>query len=190
MAAFGRDIESSKQVWSSIEGYPGDYNYRDFYRDVGFDLDYNYVRPYLHPDGARVNLGIKYHKITGETDNKDPYIRHWALEKAAYHAGNFLFNRERQAEWLFDIFKDRKPLIVAPYDAELYGHWWFEGPDWLNFLIRKTVSDQKTVRLITPMEYLKENPAARSRFLPFRAGGIKGMPRSGSKAPMTGFTAT
>jgi 1,4-alpha-glucan branching enzyme len=174
VAAFGRDIESSKQVWSSIEGYPGDYNYRDFYRDVGFDLDYNYVRPYLHPDGARVNLGIKYYKITGETDTKDPYILHWALEKAAYHAGNFLFNREKQAEWLFDIFKDRKPLIVAPYDAELYGHWWFEGPDWLNFLIRKTVNDQKTVRLTTPMEYLKENPRCQVSTPSFSSWGYKG----------------
>ena len=68
VAAFGRDIESSKQVWSSVEGYPGDYNYRDFYRDVGFDLDYEYVKPYLHPDGVRVNLGIKYHKITGRVE--------------------------------------------------------------------------------------------------------------------------
>ncbi|HYA85920.1 MAG TPA: DUF1957 domain-containing protein, partial [Nitrospirota bacterium] len=60
VAAFGRDIESSKQVWSSVEGYPGDYNYRDFYRDIGFDLDFDYVKPYLHPDGIRVHLGIKY----------------------------------------------------------------------------------------------------------------------------------
>jgi 1,4-alpha-glucan branching enzyme len=158
VAAFGRDIESSKQVWSSVEGYPGDYNYRDFYRDVGFDLDYEYVKPYLHPDGVRVNLGIKYHKITGPSNNKDPYIPHLALDRAAEHAGNFLFNREKQVEWLAGMFPEQKPVIVAPYDAELYGHWWFEGPDWINFLIRKTVCDQKTVRLITPSEYLHENP--------------------------------
>ncbi|MGE5173443.1 MAG: glycoside hydrolase family 57 protein [Betaproteobacteria bacterium] len=158
VAAFGRDIESSKQVWSSIEGYPGDYNYRDFYRDVGFDLDYDYVKPYLHHDGVRVNLGIKYYRITGASNHKEPYVRQWALDRAATHAGNFLFNREKQVEWLSGVFGDRKPIIVAPYDAELYGHWWFEGPDWINFLIRKTVYDQKTVRLITPMEYLAENP--------------------------------
>ncbi len=158
VAAFGRDIESSKQVWSSIEGYPGDYNYRDFYRDVGFDLDYDYVRPYLHDDGIRVNLGIKYYKITGKSNHKDPYIRQWALERAASHAGSFLFNREKQTEWLAGVFQDRKPIIVAPYDAELYGHWWFEGPNWIDYLIRKTVFDQKTVRLITPSEYLRENP--------------------------------
>jgi len=158
VACFGRDIESSKQVWSSVEGYPGDYNYRDFYRDVGFDLDYEYVKPYLHPDGVRVNLGIKYHKITGESNYKDPYNRQSALDRAADHAGNFLFNREKQVEWLAGSFQDRKPIILAPYDAELYGHWWFEGPDWINFLIRKTVCDQRTVRLITPSEYLEENP--------------------------------
>ncbi len=158
VAAFGRDIESSKQVWSSIEGYPGDYNYRDFYRDVGFDLDYEYVRPYINPDGVRVNLGIKYFKITGKSNQKEPYVRQGALDRAADHAGNFLFNREKQVEWLAGMFQDRKPIIVAPYDAELYGHWWFEGPDWINFLIRKTACDQKTVRLITPSEYLKENP--------------------------------
>ena len=174
VAAFGRDIESSKQVWSSIEGYPGDYNYREFYRDVGFDLDYDYVRPYLHPDGVRVNLGIKYFKITGTSNRKDPYIRHWALEKAAEHAGNFLFNRERQVEWLSDIFKNRKPIIVAPYDAELYGHWWFEGPDWINFLLRKAVFDQKTVRLITPPEYLAENPSCQIATPSTSSWGYKG----------------
>jgi 1,4-alpha-glucan branching enzyme len=158
VAAFGRDRESSKQVWSSIEGYPGDYDYRDFYRDAGFDLDFDYIRPYIHPDGIRVNLGIKYYRITGKSDHKEPYNRARALERAALHAGNFLFNREKQVEWLSGAFGDRKPIIVAPYDAELFGHWWFEGPDWINFLLRKAAFDQKTVRLITPMEYLTENP--------------------------------
>jgi 1,4-alpha-glucan branching enzyme len=174
VAAFGRDIESSKQVWSSIEGYPGDYNYREFYRDVGFDLDYDYVKPYLHPDGVRVNLGIKYYKITGTSNQKDPYIRRWALEKAAEHAGNFLFNREKQVEWLSGILKDRKPIIVAPYDAELYGHWWFEGPDWINYLIRKAAFDQKTVRLITPPEYLAENPRCQIATPSTSSWGYKG----------------
>ncbi len=174
VAAFGRDIESSKQVWSSIEGYPGDYNYRDFYRDVGFDLDYEYVKPYLHPDGIRVNLGIKYYKITGESDQKDPYIRHGALQRAAEHAGNFLFNREKQVEWLVGLFQGRKPIIVAPYDSELFGHWWFEGPNWIDYLIRKTVFDQKTTRLITPSEYLQENPKCQVAAPSLSSWGYKG----------------
>ena len=174
VAAFARDVESSKQVWSSVEGYPGDYNYRDFYRDIGFDLDFDYVKPYLHPDGIRVNLGIKYYKITGNTNFKEPYNRQWAIEKAAVHAGNFLFNRVKQIEWLSGAFQDRKPIIVAPYDAELYGHWWFEGPDWINYLIRKTVYDQKTIRLITPLEYLEENPRCQIATPSASSWGYKG----------------
>ncbi|MDD5090642.1 MAG: DUF1957 domain-containing protein, partial [Candidatus Wallbacteria bacterium] len=57
VAAFGRDSESSKSVWSAEEGYPGDYNYREFYRDVGWDLEMDYVRPYIHGD-IRGNTGI------------------------------------------------------------------------------------------------------------------------------------
>ncbi|MGE5197483.1 MAG: glycoside hydrolase family 57 protein [Deltaproteobacteria bacterium] len=156
LACFARDLESSKQVWSSIEGYPGDYYYREFYRDIGFDLDFDYIKPYIHPDGVRINLGIKYYRITGSED-KQPYNPHAADQKAAEHAGNFMFNREKQVEYLYD-FMQRKPIIVSPYDAELFGHWWYEGPHWLDFLIRKIYYDQKTIRMITPSEYLAENP--------------------------------
>ncbi|MCF6157056.1 MAG: DUF1957 domain-containing protein [wastewater metagenome] len=157
IAAFGRDGESSKEVWSSTEGYPGDFSYREFYRDIGFDLDYHYIRPYLHGDGKRSNIGIKYYRITGKTDHKEPYSVENALQKAAEHAGNFLHNREKQVEYLAGII-DRKPVIVAPYDAELFGHWWFEGPSWIHFLIRKIAFDQKTISLITPIEYLNLYP--------------------------------
>ncbi|MBC7323730.1 MAG: DUF1957 domain-containing protein, partial [Moorella sp. (in: Bacteria)] len=87
VAAFGRDAESSRQVWSAREGYPGDFDYREYYRDIGFDLDYEYIRPYIHPDGIRVSTGIKYYRITGRTNHKEPYVPAWAREKAAIHAG-------------------------------------------------------------------------------------------------------
>lgn len=157
VAALARDTESSKQVWSAIEGYPGDYNYREFYRDVGFDLDYDYLKPHLHEHGIRSNLGIKYYKITGRSQYKEYYNPEVAMEKAAEHAGNFMFNREKQVEWLAGSM-DRPPLIVAPYDAELFGHWWFEGPDWINFLLRKMHFDQQTVKTITVPEYLDQFP--------------------------------
>ncbi|MGD9014761.1 MAG: DUF1957 domain-containing protein [Candidatus Omnitrophota bacterium] len=157
VACFARDLESSKQVWSSIEGYPGDYYYREFYRDIGFDLDYDYLKGYIHPDGHRINTGIKYYRITGSTDNKQPYLPREASEKAAEHAGNFMFNRQRQIEYLYDCL-GKKPMIVSPYDAELFGHWWFEGPQWLDFLIRKISFDQDIIRLVTASDYLAENP--------------------------------
>ncbi len=158
VAAFGRDMESSKAVWSAIEGYPGDYNYREFYRDIGFDLDYEYIKPYIHVDGTRINTGIKYYRITGKTNHKEPYNPKWAQEKAAEHAGNFMFNREKQVEYLYDFMGGKKSIIVSPYDAELFGHWWYEGPDWLNYLFKKIYYDQKIIKTITPGEYLEKFP--------------------------------
>lgn len=157
VAAFGRDPESSRQVWSSVEGYPGDFDYREFYRDVGYDLDADYIKPYIHPDGIRIDTGIKYYRITGKDDYKEPYVPEWAERKAENHAGHFLAARMRQVERLSALM-DRKPLIVAPYDAELFGHWWFEGPRWLDYLIRKTALEQHTVRLVTLSQYLDQNP--------------------------------
>ena len=64
-----------------------------------------------------------------------------------------MFNRQRQVEWLGSFF-DRPPIIVSPYDAELFGHWWFEGPQWIDFLLRKIACDQDDIKTITPAEYL------------------------------------
>lgn len=156
-AAFGRDHESSKQVWSAEEGYPGDPEYRDFYRDVGFDLDLDYVRPYIQPNGQRKFTGLKYHRITGRTNWKEPYRPWVARERAAEHAGNFMFNRQHQVNHLRGAL-GREPIIVAPYDAELFGHWWFEGPDFLDFLFRKIGCDQRELATTTPAEYLSRHP--------------------------------
>lgn len=173
VAAFGRDVETSKQVWSANEGYPGDFDYREFYRDVGFDLDFNYIQPYIHPDGIRIHTGLKYYRITGKTNHKEPYNPERALEKAAVHAGNFMFNREKQIEYLAGIM-DRKPLVVSPYDAELFGHWWFEGPAWLDILIRKIAREQNNVQLITPGEYLREYPVNQVTMPSMSSWGYKG----------------
>lgn len=173
VAAFGRDPDSSKQVWSSAEGYPGDFDYREFYRDAGFDLDSDYLKPYIHPDGIRADTGLKYYRVTGKTDRKEAYVPERAERKAELHAGNFMFNREKHLEFLASNM-DRKPLIVAPYDAELFGHWWFEGPSFLNHLIRKTALGQKTIRLITLSEYLEEYPANQTATPSSSSWGYKG----------------
>src|SRR5260221_5309232 len=131
VAMFGRDEESSVQVWSAEQGYPGDPSYRDFYRDIGFDLEHAYVAPYLDPSGRRGMTGFKYHAITGRgSDRKEPYRRDRALRTAARHAEDFVQNRRAQLDWLAGRI-DRRPLAVAMDDAELFGHWWFEGPEWL-----------------------------------------------------------
>ncbi len=151
-AAFGRDYESSKQVWSAEEGYPGDAVYREFYRDAGYDVHAPHMEPLQHAN-QRTFTGLKYHRITGKTAAKEPYHPGWARERAAEHAGNFMFNRQQQVEWLASFF-DRPPIIVAPYDAELFGHWWFEGPQWIDCLLRKIAYDQSDIKTILPSEYL------------------------------------
>jgi len=170
VAAFARDMETAHQVWSAEIGYPGDPDYREFYRDVGYDLDYEYIKPNLHSDGVRRNVGFKYFRITGKVglNQKQPYNHKWALDKAASHAGNFMFNREHQVNHLNE-YLNKEPLITSMYDAELYGHWWYEGPDFINYLFRKIYYDQKTFSPITPSEYLEKfpknqviNPAASS----------------------------
>jgi 1,4-alpha-glucan branching enzyme len=182
-AAFGRDAESSQQVWSAEHGYPGDPEYREFYRDVGWDLDWEYVRPYIQPDGNRKNVGIKYFRITGKGGHKEPYDPWRARERAAAHAGNFMFNRERQIENLAARMGDVPPIVVSPYDAELYGHWWYEGPQFIDFLVRKVAYDQKVFRLATPGDYLREFPEQQVSTPPlcsWGAGGYAGVWLDGS----------
>ncbi|NCC50887.1 MAG: DUF1957 domain-containing protein [Spartobacteria bacterium] len=156
VAAFGRDPESSRQVWSSTEGYPGDFAYRDFYRDIGYDLDIAYIRPYILDGHTRISTGFKYYRITGASDRKKPYHPAKALQKVREHARHFLQCKQEQVRRARQDMT-RPPLIHAPFDAELYGHWWFEGPAWLEAVIRET-SRQTDLAMITPGEYLRRHP--------------------------------
>lgn len=157
--AFGRDQESSKSVWSTQLGYPGDPRYREFYRDIGFDLDMDYLGPYVNTAGGRVATGIKYYRITGKTtlQEKGPYDEVQARDAAGNHSGHFLFSRQQQVLHLSSLI-DRPPLVVSPYDAELFGHWWYEGPLFLDYLVRKIHYDQDDIGLTTPRHYLEMFP--------------------------------
>ena len=157
IVAFGRDIESSKQVWSSIIGYPGDFNYREYYRDIGFETDYDYIKPYIASNGVRVHTGIKYYRITSKSDFKDYYNPQWAMDTAERQAGHFLDSRVTQINSLSEHMHV-PPLVVCPYDAELYGHWWYEGPYWLYILFKKIYYDDCNFKLITPGEYIDKYP--------------------------------
>lgn len=154
VAAFGRDPESSQQVWSSQEGYPGDYDYREYYRDIGFDLDLDYIAPYILDGKTRINTGIKYHRVTGGNLPKEIYHPKAALAKARRHAQDFIDKRQLQIEQL-SARMDRSPIIVAPYDAELFGHWWFEGPTWLEQVLRLASDNANGVKTVTCSDYLK-----------------------------------
>jgi 1,4-alpha-glucan branching enzyme len=154
VAAFGRDPASSWAVWSAEDGYPGDYMYREYYRDIGYDLPIEYIRPYIHAGDLRINTGIKYYAITGPTNLKKPYNRQNALEKVKEHADNFVYMRCKQIGRLAPLM-DRPPVIVSPFDAELFGHWWFEGPEWVEHMIRHMYTVKDTIKMISPSDYLK-----------------------------------
>ena len=155
VAAFGRDEECSTQVWSAEQGYPGDPSYRDFYRDIGFDLDQEYVGPFLDPAGMRGMTGLKYYRITGLHDRKEPYRRDWALRTLERHAADFAHSRRAQCLRLAGTTGQR-PLLMAMYDAELFGHWWFEGPEWLEAVLRKLPA--QGLRAVSPRQYLADQP--------------------------------
>jgi 1,4-alpha-glucan branching enzyme len=155
-AVFGRDRDSSRQVWSQREGYPGDPAYRDFYRDIGQELPLDYLGRFLPTDHRRYT-GIKYHRITGQGPHKELYNPAWAAAAADSHAGHFLDSRVKQIEQLRGVLPV-EPIVLSPFDAELFGHWWFEGPEFLNFFLRKAAFDQQTFRLVTPSDYLKSHP--------------------------------
>jgi 1,4-alpha-glucan branching enzyme len=176
VAAFARDQESSMQVWSSETGYPGDPVYREFYRDVGYDLDYDYMKPYLQATGDRKNVGIKYYRITGRVPlaQKDLYDPAAARQRAKEHAASFLRNRQLQISHLRDVFGDGPPpIVVSPYDAELYGHWWFEGPIFIEALIR-FAAQQDVVKLVSPVDYLTDYPEQQLAQPPMSSWGAGG----------------
>lgn len=158
VAAFARDPESSQQVWSSKQGYPGDFDYREYYRDIGFDLDLSYLSPYLLEGKTRINTGIKYYRVTGENPLKEVYQPRQALAKARLHAQDFIDKRQRQIEALSKGM-NRKPVIMAPYDAELFGHWWFEGPHWLEHVLRLAADSRNGIQSICCSDYLNQQAA-------------------------------
>jgi len=85
---------------------------------------------------------------------KQPYIPSLARDKAAENASHFIGERIKQAHKLRETFEGHPPLVVSPYDAELYGHWWFEGPQFIDFFFKKIHFDQDEIQCITPGDFL------------------------------------
>jgi 1,4-alpha-glucan branching enzyme len=120
----------------------------------------------LAGDGSRLMTGLKYYRITGKGVPKEAYQPAVARERAWAHAGDFVFNRARQVEHLAsalgqvspELRAGAPPIIVAPYDAELYGHWWFEGPAFLEGVFRRLRETGGRVEAITLSGYLDRHP--------------------------------
>jgi len=131
VAFFGRDSEATLPVWSASDGYPGDAAYREFHRDIGWELP----EQELQAAGILSSrpLGLKLRRVSGgdcPLNGKLPYDPAAAARTARGHALSYVQERLKQLQEL-EAVMDRQPLVVAPFDAELFGHWWFEGPQFL-----------------------------------------------------------
>ncbi len=120
VVAFARDLDVTYRVWSPRKGYPGGRWYRDFHT---FDHD----------------SGFRPSRVTSRSTpshEKAPYEPDRAAAAAAIDAADFVDVVRRR---LVDLAaqRDRRPsLVVAAYDTELFGHWWHEGPQWLEAVLR------------------------------------------------------
>jgi 1,4-alpha-glucan branching enzyme len=171
VAVFGRDHASTNAIWSAEDGYPSDSSYRDFYRDIGHDLPLDYIGPFLPEGDIRINTGFKYYSVTGRTNEKLPYDPDAAGRTVRHHAENFVYKLSERTDRLARLMAV-PPVVSCPFDAELFGHWWYEGPAWLERTIRLVA--ESSVKLITPTEYLKSYPVGETTVPAFSSWGNKG----------------
>lgn len=138
VAAIARHDRVSSQVWSAFTGYPGDAEYREFHRkDTTSGLRYWRV--------------TSVHKGLGE---KEAYSPDSAAERARDHARHFV--HVVRTELTGRSADDREPLLAVTFDSELFGHWWFEGVDWLGLVLREIT--QSDIKITTATEYLESAP--------------------------------
>ncbi|MBI5574028.1 MAG: DUF1957 domain-containing protein [Elusimicrobia bacterium] len=140
VAAFGRNFETGLQVWSGEMGYPADGNYREFHKkDCDSGLQYWKIT------STKIDLGLKEIYNPGNVssrinENSDHF--NWLVESTLS---------------VFSKDSGNEGIVVAPYDTELLGHWWFEGIEWLRQVLIK-ISQNPNVELTTLSEYLKNHP--------------------------------
>lgn len=158
VAFFGRDPGASRDVWSREAGYPGHPDYREFYRDIGFDLPESMLNHEVGPNGTRLMTGLKYHRVTGPGSDKQVWNQERAEERARLDAEHFVKGRVAAIGAPGDA-RDGS-VVVAPFDAELFGHWWFEGPVFLEHVLRMLDALKETtgVRAVTLRGYLANRP--------------------------------
>jgi 1,4-alpha-glucan branching enzyme len=156
VAVYGREAKTGLQVWSAAYGYPGDFAYREFHRK-----DNHSGLQYWRITGVGIGLGDK--------DYYDPVI---ARGRGTDHANHFVSLVENLvADYRRD--HDTPGIIVSTYDTELFGHWWFEGIDWLKDVLR-LLEKSKTVGLANARGYLADYPPDEMISLPESSWGLGG----------------
>lgn len=175
VAVYGRDPDSSEEVWSADTGYPSHGAYLDFHKDAGWELPLSALEPVLRPGEARRAVGVRYHCVTGRTEKKALYVPSAAAAQARAHARHFVKRRAMRLAEVAPRMR-RPPVVVAPYDAELFGHWWHEGPAFLEALFREAQRQGLAVR--TPLEDLAEFPEAQNAVPAESTWGTQGSART------------
>ncbi|MGG4490037.1 1,4-alpha-glucan branching protein domain-containing protein [Metabacillus idriensis] len=135
---FKRNKEIAGAIWDKHNGYPAHHVYREYYRDVGFIRNWDDIKEFAFLEKTRINTGLKLWRITGQTERKKIYMEEKAFEQAKRDAQDFLQRLGSESE-----------LSVIPFDFELFGHWWFEGPVFLLELLKHDS------QFILPSDWLK-----------------------------------
>jgi 1,4-alpha-glucan branching enzyme len=156
VAAIGRNNRTGMQVWSADHGYPGEARYREFHKRDGVSGLH-----YWRVTGPRVDLGDK--QVWGPAA---------AFEHVRLHADHFA---ELVSKLLVDYRRQsgRRGIIVAAYDTELFGHWWFEGVDWLCEVLRR-LAQRPEVELTSAADYVEKCPPETMLNLPEGSWGNGG----------------
>ncbi|WGS65524.1 glycoside hydrolase family 57 protein [Marinitoga aeolica] len=158
MFVFSRDKENNIEIFDTESGYLNDPRYREFYRDIGFDRDYEYIKDYIDKSGVRCNTGIKYHKITGkdkELYDKLLYDIDEAYAAVKEDADDFVQKRVNQLRKLNEKYPGLNPVMTYAFDTEFFGHWWYEGIMFLEKVI-EYVYNSNNIELKHPQNILSE----------------------------------
>ncbi len=157
VAVIGRNNRLGQQVWSADWGYPGDQDYREFHRKDHIS-------------------GIQYWRVTGpkvDLGGKDAYHPDWAAFKVGQHADHFAHLVEEELRAYAGGSGGDFGLIASNYDTELFGHWWFEGVDWIKGVLRR-LAENPLVELTTASRFVAEHPPQEVLHLPESSWGAGG----------------
>lgn len=156
LTVFFRNQASAGLIWDATSGYPTAPEYRDFYRDIGQDLDPDYLSPYLMDGNGRGFTGLKYHAISG-----DYYHPESAQSGLLRQASEFLTQSGTWSDPSVNRVSGDQELTdfhLMAFDTELFGHWWHEGPRFLDFLVQESASGASmALKWETPSGYMMRN---------------------------------
>ncbi|MEJ2148483.1 MAG: DUF1957 domain-containing protein [Chloroflexota bacterium] len=156
VAVIGRDNRTGMQVWSADWGYPGDYDYREFHKkDTVSGLQYWRV------SGARTGLG-----------QKELYNPDWAAYKVGEHARHFAWLVADRLQQHHDQ-TGQYGLIASNYDTELFGHWWFEGIEWIKQVLQG-LAENPAVELTSASDFIERHPPSQVLHIPESSWGMGG----------------